>query len=190
MADRSIVFALANPEPEVDPAEASRARGGGGHRPLGLPEPDQQRAGVPRCLPRAAGCPVVRMITSSYAARCGPRACRRGHRRRAQCRLHHAERVSRRRASHRGRGRPTGRRGSSRIADRHRSCALTDAAHHFPAPYARLDAGLAPSRRSSATSRRSCSCGASTGSLVRRSRPGFRTPTSSTMPSGSRFQCS
>ena len=34
MADRAIVFALANPEPEVDPAEATRARRGGGHRPL------------------------------------------------------------------------------------------------------------------------------------------------------------
>ena len=53
MADelRSI-FAMANPDPEVDPAMAGQVRAGGGHRPQRLPEPDQQRAGVPGRLPR------------------------------------------------------------------------------------------------------------------------------------------
>ena len=50
----AIVFALANPDPEVDPLEAGRTRRGRGDRTLGLPEPDQQRAGLPRLLPRHA----------------------------------------------------------------------------------------------------------------------------------------
>ena len=56
MGAQPIVFALANPTPEIDPAEADRARrGGGGHRSQRLREPDQQRAGLPRDLPRRAG---------------------------------------------------------------------------------------------------------------------------------------
>ena len=50
----AIVFALANPDPEVDPSAARRARRGRRDRPLRLPQPDQQRAGVPRLLPRDA----------------------------------------------------------------------------------------------------------------------------------------
>ena len=50
----AIVFALANPDPEVDPAEARAARGRGRDRPLRLPQPDQQRARLPGRLPRAA----------------------------------------------------------------------------------------------------------------------------------------
>ena len=42
-----IVFAMANPTPEIMPEEAGDVRAGHGHRPLGLPEPDQQRAGFP-----------------------------------------------------------------------------------------------------------------------------------------------
>ena len=53
MAPRSIVFALANPDPEVDPVVA------GGTPPSWdgaqrLPEPDQQRAGLPGHLPGRA----------------------------------------------------------------------------------------------------------------------------------------
>ena len=55
MNDDAMVFAMANPTPEVS------ARGGGGVRPhrgdgpLGLPQPDQQRAVLPGHLPRRAG---------------------------------------------------------------------------------------------------------------------------------------
>ena len=44
MADDAIVFAMANPTPEVMPEEAEPVRADHGHRPLRLPEPDQQRA--------------------------------------------------------------------------------------------------------------------------------------------------
>ena len=53
MAADAIIFALANPTPEVHPDVAHRHARGGRDRPLGLPEPDQQRARVPRHLPRA-----------------------------------------------------------------------------------------------------------------------------------------
>ena len=49
----AIVFALANPKPEVHPEVAARYARGGRHRPQRLPEPDQQRARLPRHLPRA-----------------------------------------------------------------------------------------------------------------------------------------
>ncbi len=54
MADDAIVFAMANPTPEVMPEEAEphvRIMATG---PLGLPEPDQQRALLPWDLPRRA----------------------------------------------------------------------------------------------------------------------------------------
>ena len=54
MARDPIVFAMANPVPEIMPEEAARPRrrhGDGTHR---LPEPDQQRAVLPRHLPRRA----------------------------------------------------------------------------------------------------------------------------------------
>ncbi len=54
MADRAIVFAMANPTPEVQPEDVARRRRGHRHRPLRLPEPDQQRARLPRHLPRRA----------------------------------------------------------------------------------------------------------------------------------------
>ncbi len=47
MAADSVVFALANPTPEIDPEIARPARRGGGHRAQRPPEPDQQRAGLP-----------------------------------------------------------------------------------------------------------------------------------------------
>ena len=57
MAPGSIVFALANPDPEVHPEVAAPVRGGGRHRPQRLPQPDQQRAGLPRRLRRRASTP-------------------------------------------------------------------------------------------------------------------------------------
>jgi malate dehydrogenase (oxaloacetate-decarboxylating) len=53
MADDAIVFALANPTPRSTPRRPP-ARPRRRHRPQRLPEPDQQRAGVPRHLPRRA----------------------------------------------------------------------------------------------------------------------------------------
>ena len=49
-----IVFAMANPTPEIMPEEAGALRARHGHRPLGLPEPDQQLVRLPRLLPRPA----------------------------------------------------------------------------------------------------------------------------------------
>ena len=54
MADDAIVFAMANPTPEVAPEELDGPRRGRRDRPLRLPEPDQQRARVPGRLPRRA----------------------------------------------------------------------------------------------------------------------------------------
>ena len=47
MNSDAIVFALANPDPEVDPEDCPRARGRRGDRPQRLPQPDQQRPGLP-----------------------------------------------------------------------------------------------------------------------------------------------
>ena len=47
----AIIFALANPNPEVHPDVAHRHAARRRHRPLRLPQPDQQRAGLPRHLP-------------------------------------------------------------------------------------------------------------------------------------------
>ena len=47
MAEGAVVFALANPDPEVDPAEAAKYAAVVALRPVRLPQPDQQRAGVP-----------------------------------------------------------------------------------------------------------------------------------------------
>ena len=55
MAPDGIVFALSNPDPEIHPDDRRQVCGRGGDRPQRLPEPDQQRAGVPRCVPRRAG---------------------------------------------------------------------------------------------------------------------------------------
>ena len=56
MAERPIVFALANPDPEVDIAEASK-RAAVVASGVRLPEPDQQRPGVPGGVPRPPGRP-------------------------------------------------------------------------------------------------------------------------------------
>ena len=58
MARDPIVFAMANPVPEIQPEEAEQARPGDGDRPLRLSEPDQQRAVLPRLLPRPARQPA------------------------------------------------------------------------------------------------------------------------------------
>ena len=54
MADGAIVFAMANPTPEVLPEEIEDCVAVIGDRPLGLSEPDQQRARLPRRLPGRA----------------------------------------------------------------------------------------------------------------------------------------
>ncbi len=51
MAPEAIIFGMANPTPEVHPDVAVQVRPRRGDRSLGLPQPDQQRAGVPRHLP-------------------------------------------------------------------------------------------------------------------------------------------
>ena len=56
----AMVFAMANPTPEVTPEEAGPTRARHRHRPLGLPEPDQQRALLPGHLPRRARRPRPR----------------------------------------------------------------------------------------------------------------------------------
>ena len=52
MARDRIVFAMANPVPEIQPEEAERYVARDGHRAVRLSEPDQQRAVLPRFLPR------------------------------------------------------------------------------------------------------------------------------------------
>ena len=59
----AIVFAMANPAPEIQPEEVARRRRDHGHRALRLPEPDQQRARVPGHLPRRARRPRARRST-------------------------------------------------------------------------------------------------------------------------------
>lgn len=56
MARDAIVFAMANPVPEILPDEAKRRRGRCGNGPFGLPQPGEQRPRLPRCVPRRAGC--------------------------------------------------------------------------------------------------------------------------------------
>ena len=73
MAKDAIVFAMANPTPEIDPAGRVQACRRRGHGPQRLPEPDQQRAGLPGLLPRAAG----RRRLGHHARDAGGR--RRGH---------------------------------------------------------------------------------------------------------------
>ena len=47
MNDDAMVFAMANPNPEVDPRGGGAVRADHGDRALGLPQPDQQRAVLP-----------------------------------------------------------------------------------------------------------------------------------------------
>jgi malate dehydrogenase (oxaloacetate-decarboxylating)(NADP+) len=57
MADKPIILALANPNPEILPEDAKKVRPGlhHRHRPFGLSEPGQQRVVLPLHLPRRAG---------------------------------------------------------------------------------------------------------------------------------------
>ena len=52
MADDAIIFGLANPDARGAPRPRPQVRPRGRHRPLRLPQPDQQRARLPRHLPR------------------------------------------------------------------------------------------------------------------------------------------
>ena len=57
MADAPVVFALANPDPEVDVDAAMQRTAVLATGTQRLPEPDQQRARLPRGVPRPARCP-------------------------------------------------------------------------------------------------------------------------------------
>ncbi len=116
MADDAVVFAMANPDPEVDPVEAAAARRRRRHRAQRLRQPDQQRARVPRRLPRSAR----RALAHHHRRRpAGGRAGtgRRRHRRGAQRHLHRAERVPPRRHARRRRGRAAGGDAGRRTGD-------------------------------------------------------------------------
>ena len=106
MADGRDRLRAGQPGARGRPGDGPPARRRGGHRPLGLPQPDQQRAGLPRRLPRPARRLGARRSTTRC---CWPRReaiAGRGHRRRAQRELHHPERVPRRRAHRGGQRRP------------------------------------------------------------------------------------
>jgi malate dehydrogenase (oxaloacetate-decarboxylating) len=100
MADKAIVFALANPDPEIDPAVA---RASAAVVATGLPQPDQQRARLPGCVPRAP-----RRCRHDHRRLDAGRRCERhrlhGDDRRAECELRHPQRVPRRGAQGRRRG--------------------------------------------------------------------------------------
>ncbi len=55
MNDDAMVFAMANPEPRGHPRGGGAVRADHGDGALGLPQSDQQRAGVPGHLPGRAG---------------------------------------------------------------------------------------------------------------------------------------
>ena len=92
MAPDAVVFALANPDPEVDPAEADKYAAVVASGRVRLPQPDQQRAGLPGRLPRSARRPRQGDHPRHAAAR-RRRDRPRGHRRRDQPQLHHPERL-------------------------------------------------------------------------------------------------
>ena len=77
MAPEAVVFALANPEPEVHPERRGPLCAGRRDRPQRLPEPDQQRARLPRHLPGGAGRPGHHG-DRGHEARCGRGAGRGG----------------------------------------------------------------------------------------------------------------
>ena len=78
--------------PRDRPARRPAPRQGGRHRAQRLPEPDQQRARLPRRVPRAARCPEPNGAAGRPARR-RDRVGRRGDRRRAARQLHRPERV-------------------------------------------------------------------------------------------------
>ena len=92
MAPRSVVLALANPDPEIHPLEAGEARRGRRDRAQRLPQSDQQRVGLPRPVPGTAGRGRSRHHHRDVGRRRrGDRGLRRS--RRAQRQLHRAQRV-------------------------------------------------------------------------------------------------
>jgi malate dehydrogenase (oxaloacetate-decarboxylating) len=124
----AMVFAMANPNPEVTPEEAAPYARIIATGPLGLPEPDQQRALLPRHLPRRAGRARARDHRGDEDGR-RPRDRRDRRRRRAARGLHHPVgvqprrgRLRRRRGRRRGQapGDGGGRRGRDRLRRRGR----------------------------------------------------------------------
>ena len=124
MADRAVVFALANPEPEVDPAEAARHAAVVATGRSDFPNQINNVLAFPgvfRGLLDAHSTEITTpMLLAAASALAGG-----GHRRRAERRLHHAQRLPRRRAPRGGHRGPPGRRGTGRAAHRHRSPRLT-----------------------------------------------------------------
>ncbi len=110
MAKDAIVFALSNPDPEVDPFAAARHAAIVATGRSRLPQPDQQRAGFSRLLPRHAGRrrpPHHRRLHD----RRGHRHRRLRRRRGTQRQLHRAQRLRPAGGAVRGRSRSGGRPG-------------------------------------------------------------------------------
>ena len=131
MADRRDHLRAGEPHPRGAPRRRPPARPGRRHRPLGLPEPDQQRAGLPRHLPRRLRRPGHR-DHRGHEARRGQRAGRAGRRRPAP------RTTSSRRRSTRGSRRPSPRRSPRPPARRRRPRA--DPAGRARRPLARVGA--------------------------------------------------
>ncbi len=123
MADKVDRLRPGQPGARGRPGRGDQARRRGGDRALGLPQPDQQRARVPRGVPRPPGRPLERH-RRRHAARRRPRAGLGGQRRRAEPGLHHAQRVPRRRAHRRRQRGPTRRRRTGRSARGYRGRCL------------------------------------------------------------------
>ena len=119
MADRSIVFALANPEPEVDPAEATKHAAVVATGRSDFPNQINNVLAFPGVFRGPAGRPLEPDQRADAAGR-GEGAGRRRHRRRAERRLHHAQRLPFRRALRGRHRRPPGCGRPGRAADRHR----------------------------------------------------------------------
>ena len=88
----AVVFAMANPDTGDHAGRGGAPRPDHGDRALRLPQPDQQRAGVPRRVPRRPRC--ARHDHQRRDEACGRLRHRRGHSdRRAARRLHHPGRL-------------------------------------------------------------------------------------------------
>ncbi len=135
MGRAPIILALANPEPEIRPelAKAGAARLHHRHRPLGLPEPGQQRAVFPLHLPRRARlrrhqdhrgdeaglrAPDRRPGQGRHQRRSGQRLCRQGTGVRPRLPDPHALRFAPDHAHRAGRGQGRGRLRRGHASDR------------------------------------------------------------------------
>ena len=120
MADRAVVFALANPEPEVDPIDAARHAAVVATGRSDFPNQINNVLAFPgvfRGLLDAHSAEITTpMLLAAARALAGG-----GHRRGAERGLHHPERVPRRRAPCRRHRRPPRRGRPGRAAHRHRS---------------------------------------------------------------------